>query len=172
MRVLINIYHYFLKYSIGRYNINMVDIFDKTRSKKLSRYKNDIVKYTNKAFSTLRISNKHKFTVIICGSAAIKRLNNDYRGINKTTDVLSFEEYDLDDEDMYLFKASLNIKPPISDCNEGTLKWVKSDELLSLPMWEGDKVFLEKMANNITDINLTLVYSKDKLVNVIDESPN
>lgn len=72
------------------------------------------------------------------------------------------------DEDMYLFKATLNTKPPINDCNEGTLKWIKSDELPSLPMWEGDKIFLEKMSNNITNINLTLVYSKDKLVNVID----
>lgn len=85
--------------------------------------------------------------------------------------IVHFMSDTFDDEDMYLFKASLNIKPPISDCNEGTLKWIKSDELLSLPMWEGDKVFLEKMANNITDIKLTLVYSKDKLVNVIDESP-
>ena len=27
--------------------------------------------------------------------------------------------------------------------NEGNLKWIKNDELFSLNLWEGDKIFLE-----------------------------
>ena len=91
---------------------------EKTKSKKLSRYKKDIAKYTNKAFSTLRISNKHSFTVIICGSAAIKKLNNNYRGINKTTDVLSFEEYDIDSDDLYLGEVFINIDRVLSQAKK------------------------------------------------------
>ncbi len=27
-------------------------------------------------------------------------------------------------------------------CNEGTLEWVKKEDVLSLNLWEGDKIFL------------------------------
>lgn len=87
----------------------MVEIYDKTKNKALSRYKKYIGTYANKAFRTLKISNKHSFSVIICGSEAIKKLNKEYRNINKTTDVLSFEEYDIDSDDMYLGEVFVNV---------------------------------------------------------------
>lgn len=87
----------------------MVEIYDKTKNKALSRYKKAIEKYSNKVFSTLKISNKHNFTVIVCGSAAIRKLNKDYRNIDRTTDVLSFEEYDLDSDDLYLGEVFINV---------------------------------------------------------------
>ena len=87
----------------------MVEIYDKTKNKALSRYKKDINKYASKTFSTLKISNKHSFSIILCGSTTIKNLNKQYRNINKTTDVLSFEEYDLDSDDMYLGEVFINV---------------------------------------------------------------
>lgn len=82
--------------------------------------------------------------------------------------IVHFKSDTFSDEDMYLFNAKLPTRPDISDCNEGTLKWIPADKLLDLPMWQGDKIFLRKMANGETNINLTLVYSGDTLSDVID----
>lgn len=92
----------------------MVEIYDKTKNKALSRYKKAIERYANRVFSTLKISNKHSFTVIVCGSKTIRKLNKEYRNIDKTTDVLSFEEYDLDSNDLYLGEVFINVDRVIS----------------------------------------------------------
>ena len=45
-------------------------------------------------------------------------------------------------EYMHLFTADGFTGELIKDCNEGELAWVKKDEMLKLPMWEGDLKFL------------------------------
>lgn len=50
------------------------------------------------------------------------------------------------------------------DCNEGELSWVDKTELLSLPLWEGDKIFLKRLVEDEEYFSLKLVYEKDKLV--------
>lgn len=96
----------------------MVDIYDKTKNKALKIYNKFVKDYSNKAFATLKISNKHSFSVIICGSSAIKKLNKEYRNINKITDVLSFEEYDLDSDDFYLGEVFINVDRVISQAKK------------------------------------------------------
>ncbi len=55
---------------------------------------------------------------------------------------------------------------PTPPCNEGDLKWIPKDEILSLNLWEGDRYFLEPMLRGETDLNMRLTYSGDKLVSV------
>ena len=49
-------------------------------------------------------------------------------------------------------------------CDEGELAWIKKSELLRLPLWEGDKLFLRKLMDGERDVSMTLVYEGDTLV--------
>ena len=72
------------------------------------------------------------------------------------------QEYE---EKMYLYRVD-KYKGDLSDCNEGELKFIKIKDLLSLNMWEGDKIFLGLMLKNEPYFELSLYYDKDKLVKV------
>ena len=51
------------------------------------------------------------------------------------------------------------------ECNEGDLCWVAKDQVLQLPTWEGDRVFLELLlAEEERFFSIKLQYEGDKLV--------
>ncbi len=50
------------------------------------------------------------------------------------------------------------------NCNEGTLAWVKMEDVLKLNLWEGDKYFLEPLLAGENEIYMTCEYAGDKLV--------
>lgn len=52
------------------------------------------------------------------------------------------------------------------NCREGDLVWVDKDQVLKLPLWEGDRAFLEVMENTDDYFEMTLAYKQDKLVSV------
>ena len=57
-------------------------------------------------------------------------------------------------------------------CEEGVLAWKKREEILSLPLWEGDKVFLRLLAEEHPFFSLKLRYRGDVLVEaVLDGKP-
>ncbi len=66
-------------------------------------------------------------------------------------------------EYMYLFTAD-GFAGDLKTCDEGDLQWVKKDFLYSLPMWEGDKIFLDLLWQDAPFFLLTLNYSGDKLL--------
>lgn len=68
-------------------------------------------------------------------------------------------------EIMYLYLVD-EVTGTIKECDEGTLKWIKKEELLSLNMWEGDKIFLPTLINSVEFIRLKLTYKNDKLIKV------
>ena len=45
------------------------------------------------------------------------------------------------EEMMYVYEIS-DFSGELKDCNEGELAWIDIDEMLALPMWEGDKAYL------------------------------
>lgn len=49
-------------------------------------------------------------------------------------------------------------------CNEGKLEWVPKNEILSLNLWEGDKIFLKLLEDKSEFFSLKLCYEGDKLV--------
>lgn len=67
------------------------------------------------------------------------------------------------DEDMYLFTCS-DFSGEIKECDEGNLEWVDKDKIYTLPLWEGDKIFLEALACDNRFFELTLNYNKDTLI--------
>lgn len=66
-------------------------------------------------------------------------------------------------ERMYLYTARAE-SSEFTECSEGTLKWIPKEEVMELSLWEGDRIFLEKLVNGEQDIFLTLRYRGDELV--------
>lgn len=75
------------------------------------------------------------------------------------------------EEIMYLYTSN-SFKGNLIDCDEGELKWIKKEEILNLNLWEGDRAFLPLLIKTNKFIKMKLIYSKETLVNVIDESEN
>ena len=81
-----------------------------------------------------------------------------YRGI------VTFVSDKYGTEYMHLFFSDEFSGELTRDCNEGNLEWIKKSELLSLPMWEGDKIFLKLLDTEERFFSLKLVYEGDRLL--------
>lgn len=97
--------------------------------------------------------------------------------------VIHFRADEYEDEDMYLyssddfepadlgaraiFEETGNYEPP--ECDEGELKWIAEEDLMSLPMWEGDRIFLERLLEGREHISMTLNYVGDHCT-VVEEN--
>ena len=78
----------------------MVNIINKTKYQDFNEFYNLIDKYYRKTLKVLDLNDDYEMSLIICGPITIKRINRDYRNINKVTDVISFALLD-DGEDCY-----------------------------------------------------------------------
>ena len=82
----------------------------------------------------------------------------EYRGI------VTFVSDVWESEIMHIFtsdKFSGNLK----DCDEGELVWINKKEIYSLPIWEGDKIFLRFIEDkNYPFFSLRLEYKGDELI--------
>lgn len=63
---------------------------------------------------------------------------------------------------MHLFTAT-GFTGTLSDCDEGVLEWVPKERIGSLPIWEGDKIFLGLLASKEPFFSLKLVYAGERL---------
>ena len=80
-----------------------------------------------------------------------------YRGIvTFVSDQMPVAEY------MHLFTAD-DFTGEIRDCDEGDLEWIRIGDLLKLPMWEGDKIFLDLLQTEEPFFSLKLIYEGDTL---------
>ena len=67
-------------------------------------------------------------------------------------------------EIMHVFTAKQFSGTP-KECDEGELVWVNINDLYSMPIWEGDKIFLKLIEDdNQPFFSLRLEYKGDKLV--------
>ncbi len=80
-----------------------------------------------------------------------------YRGI------ITFLSDEYGTEYMHLFSCKNFSGELLSECDEGILGWIEKQELLSLPMWEGDRIFLELLDTESRFFSLKLEYSGDVL---------
>lgn len=55
----------------------------------------------------------------------------------------------------------------LENCQEGVLEWVDKKEVLQRKLWEGDKVFLELLTQEVPFFSLKLSYKNDKLVECV-----
>lgn len=63
-------------------------------------------------------------------------------------------------EYMCLYTAE-QFEGTLIECQEGTLRWVKKEEVLQLSLWEGDRIFLRLLKENAPFFSLKLVYKED-----------
>ena len=66
-------------------------------------------------------------------------------------------------EYMYLYTAT-GFEGEMIVCDEGDLEWVDHDKIADLPIWEGDKLFLQLLAEEAPFFSLKLEYQGDTLV--------
>ena len=69
-------------------------------------------------------------------------------------------------EYMFLFTASADISltDPLPECSEGDLAWIPIEKIKTLPIWEGDAVFLDLLAQNAPFFLLKLVYDENDVL--------
>ena len=80
-----------------------------------------------------------------------------YRGI------VTFVSDQWGGEYMHLFTAD-GFTGQIKSCDEGELEWVEKQRLLSLPIWEGDKIFLRLLDSEQPFFSLKLRYEGERLM--------
>lgn len=85
----------------------------------------------------------------------------DYRGL-VTFSMISKGE--LITEQMHLFSCKHFSGQLLSDCNEGNLEWVPVENVTKLPIWEGDKIFLDLLRREKRFFLLKLEYDEDVLL--------
>ena len=81
-----------------------------------------------------------------------------YRGIITFVSDIYGTEY------MHLFTTDKFSGELKAECDEGNLEWVKKTDVVNLPIWEGDKIFLKLIDTEEHFFSLKLVYEADKLV--------
>ena len=79
-----------------------------------------------------------------------------YRG------VIDFFSDRWEDEVMHLFTAT-GFEGEIIDCDEGVLEWIPIPELMALPQWEGDRIFLNLLQQDAPFFRLRLEYTGESL---------
>ena len=50
------------------------------------------------------------------------------------------------------------------ECDEGVLEWVPREKLRQLPMWAGDRIFLDLLDRDAPFFSLKLCYEGERLV--------
>ncbi len=83
-----------------------------------------------------------------------------YRGIVTFVSNVYPTEY------MHLFTCTDWTGDP-RECDEGELAWIEKKRLLTLPMWEGDRIFLELLDKDTPFFSLKLVYEGEHLTKAV-----
>ena len=81
-----------------------------------------------------------------------------YRGL------VTFVSNEFGTEYMHLFHTNDVTGALLEDCDEGNLEWIDKDKITLLPLWEGDKIFLDLIKKDVPFFSLKLVYEGQKLV--------
>ena len=76
--------------------------------------------------------------------------------------LVTFVSNEAPTEYMHLFTAG-GFEGVLRDCDEGELAWIKKEDLLALPAWEGDKIFLRLLDEDVPFFSLKLRYEGETL---------
>ncbi len=80
--------------------------------------------------------------------------------------IVTFVSDKWETEYMHIFHSD-SFSGEVRECDEGVLEWVDKKELLELPLWEGDKIFLRLIDEKSPFFSLKLVYEGEKLTAVV-----
>ncbi len=81
----------------------------------------------------------------------------------KLRGMLTFINTICETEYIYIFTSD-DFTGNLIECNEGDLQWVEKDKVTSLNLWEGDKIFIEKIKENNPFFTIKYVYDGDTLL--------
>lgn len=85
--------------------------------------------------------------------------------------IITFVTNVWEDEVMFLYTSD-SFTGELAECNEGELAFIPCKDLLSLPLWAGDRIFLKLLLEDAPFFTLKLKYQGDDLVEtVLDRSP-
>lgn len=81
----------------------------------------------------------------------------------KLRGILTFINTICETEYIYVFTSN-DFTGNLIECNEGELKWVEKEKVTSLNLWEGDKIFIEKIKEESPFFTIKYVYDGDTLL--------
>lgn len=81
----------------------------------------------------------------------------------KLRGILTFINTICETEYIYVFTSN-DFTGNLIECNEGELKWVDKGKVTSLNLWEGDKIFVEKIKEESPFFTIKYVYDGDTLL--------
>ena len=85
--------------------------------------------------------------------------------------IVTFSQEGYGTEYMCLYTAD-GFTGTMKECDEGNLKWIPKEEIWNLRLWEGDKIFLKLLNEDVPFFSLKLSDKGDELVeNVLDGRP-
>ncbi|MBQ3840011.1 MAG: 8-oxo-dGTP diphosphatase [Fibrobacter sp.] len=74
-------------------------------------------------------------------------------------------------EFMHLF-TSKEFSGTVRECDEGVLEWVPKEDVIKLPHWDGDMIFLSLLNQDVPFFSLKLTYRGSTLVEAILDGKN
>ncbi|MBQ7566812.1 MAG: 8-oxo-dGTP diphosphatase [Oscillospiraceae bacterium] len=77
--------------------------------------------------------------------------------------IVTFVSARWETEYMYLYTAQ-GFEGTPGDCDEGVLRWVPKSDVPTLPLWEGDRIFLRLLAEDAPFFSLKLVYDENDVL--------
>lgn len=80
--------------------------------------------------------------------------------------IVTFVSDKWETEYMHIFHSK-DFSGKVKTCDEGELCWVDKKEIYSLPIWQGDKIFLELLEKNEPFFSLKLEYKGENLVKAV-----
>ena len=78
----------------------------------------------------------------------------------KLRGVVDFISDKWENEAMYLYTSD-SFEGELSECSEGVLKWVPKNQIFTLPLWEGDRIFLNYLLEDRSFFHLRLHYDEN-----------
>lgn len=78
--------------------------------------------------------------------------------------VITFISDVYEDELMFMYTADEFEGDIAESCNEGELAWIDKNDIMSLNLWEGDRIFLQDLIDGKPLVNMKLTYEGDKLI--------
>ncbi|MPQ45204.1 NUDIX hydrolase [Clostridium tarantellae] len=78
--------------------------------------------------------------------------------------IMTFPKFK-DNEDWYVFAfAAKDFTGKLIECDEGKLKWIAREEVLQMPTWEGDLIFLKWILEDKPFFTAKFSYKDKKLI--------
>lgn len=81
----------------------------------------------------------------------------------KLRGILTFINTICETEYIYIFTSN-DFTGKLIECNEGELQWIDKEKVTSLNLWEGDKIFIERIEEDSSFFTIKYIYDGDILL--------